>query len=128
MNRDEKFIALAKRIAKEAPSFGINKHCSIIVRGRKIIGVGVNSKITHPAMLNSYTRDKIFLHSEVDALNAVRYKDIDGTTIYVARHSDAGASMSKPCPICIDKIRKSGINKIVYSTNNGYKKEKVVNT
>lgn len=47
-------------------------------------------------------------------------------TIIVVRISNGGVlRMSRPCAKCMERIKTSGIKKIVYSTDNGYVTEKV---
>jgi deoxycytidylate deaminase len=53
-------------------------------------------------------------HAEARAIN--RKIDCSGATIYIARLNikDHPATMSRPCPECMEAILKSGIKKIVY--------------
>ena len=122
--KDIKFLKLAQNIAKD--SLMPKKHCAIIIKGKSIVSIGINSKRTHPEMF-SRDKDRIFLHAEVDAIMSSQYKNIKGSTMYVSRHSIAGKHISKPCDICMDVIKKSGIKKILYTTDTGYEVERINN-
>lgn len=125
MNRDEKFIRLAIDIAKESEMVVGSRHCAIITKGKKIISIGVNSKTSHTEMFSNKDQNKIFLHAEIQCLLGVRYRDINGYTMYIGRYSSAGNNISKPCPKCMSSIKTRGIKKIVYTTDEGYIIEKV---
>ena len=60
------------------------------------------------------------VHAEVHAIRcALRHKeDLSDCTIYVARHCKTKVGMAKPCPDCMQAIRKAGIKNIVYTESN----------
>jgi len=86
-------------------------------RGR-ILSIGRNSfEKTHPKQAyyakKNGSKHRIYLHAEMDAL--VRCKE-KGYVIYIARVNRIGEPMlAKPCKICADAIKDSGIEKIFYT-------------
>lgn len=107
-----------------------HKHAAIIVKGGKIIGVGINSMKPHPMALprnimntGERTLDEIYtIHAEMAAIRSVKNKEnLKGTTIFVGRLSDCwGETLSCPCPICTFYLKKYGIQRAIYSTNDGH--------
>jgi deoxycytidylate deaminase len=91
------------------------KHGAIIVRGGRVLSVGVNStrnfclNVTNPVIDSSY-------HAEWAAIKAC--VNPAGATIYIARANRKGeARESMPCDRCMRHIAEAGIKKIVYTRN-----------
>ncbi len=60
--------------------------------------------------------DKIFLHAEVAAL--LKSKGGDPNVLYVARiKKDGTTGLSKPCDICMEAMRLSGVEEYYYTIN-----------
>ena len=93
------------------------KHGSVIVKGGRVIGTGVNKERNHPTVVSSeHIKTDCSVHAEIDALKKV--KDASGATVYVARVNRRGqARDSRPCNRCYSTLRNSGIRKIVYTTS-----------
>ena len=85
------------------------KHAACLVRGGKIIKIGINSP---------------FIHAEEKIL---KYKN-KGVTLYVIRiivsDGEIVLKESKPCRDCSKLINDYGIKKVVYSTTDGIMLEK----
>lgn len=92
------------------------RHGAIVIQGGSIVSRAHNlGRNTHWGVPN---RGR---HAEERALQP--NKDYTGATLCVVRHD---GNMSAPCSSCMDKIRKAGIRKIVYSYWDGsIKTEKV---
>lgn len=87
---------------------------AVLVKSGKIMSVGANNSKTHPLMQGVKT-----LHAEIQCLLGVRWSDLVGSVIFVARvnaHSVVG--MAKPCKICQEVLRKYGITRAYYTTSN----------
>lgn len=57
------------------------------------------------------------LHAEVATLRRCSKTDLKNAVIYIARINRLGEERnSKPCPACLEEIRKAGIRKIVFTT------------
>ena len=91
------------------------KHGAVIVKGGRVLSVGINKFRNHPLIIQpEIIKTVCSVHAEVDALRKI--KDARGATIYVARVNNRGAErMSRPCNYCYDAIRKAGISKIIYT-------------
>ena len=102
---------------------------SSIYMGNKPIAHAVNSNKTHTkvAQFNQVLPfEKVpFLHAEMAALisasKRLKSKEFKYCTIYVARNlNSGGCGLARPCPACMEAIKKYGIQKIVYTTDSGY--------
>ena len=117
--RDKGLYDLTYRIADTSQCH--YKMGAIIVKGNRVLSVGVNQIKTHPAIAKTYDDYCVSIHAELAAL--LRNKtDVTGATMYVARN---GGKVSKPCKSCMVYIRMAGIKYIVYSTYEGLRKQHV---
>ena len=88
------------------------KHSACLIRGYKILTIGVNK----------YHQDKQFtIHAEIDAILKYDTKDLKGMDILTIRISNSSDNLcnSRPCNSCIDKLKQRGVRKAYYSTDNG---------
>jgi len=61
--------------------------------------------------------ERVFLHAEIAALIKARE---DVHTLVVARVlKDGTPAMAKPCPVCQEAIRLSGVHAVAYTGKNG---------
>lgn len=94
-------IALAKSNPTDLQKMG-----AVIVKNRRIIGSGQNTRRSHPLQkLFSKSEVKIALHAEIsaiiDALRNHSEEELAGSSIFVARVLKNGSrAIAKPCPIC----------------------------
>lgn len=66
------------------------------------------------------------LHAEVDAISRVRYKDLSGSCIFVARITKQGNwANSRPCCGCQKAIKDFGIAKMFYYIDGAFYVEDV---
>lgn len=89
---------------------------SAILKGNRIVSLGVNKDKTTPFIkkIDRYTMcDKY--HSEMNAILTAK-TDITGSKIYVARKTNTGTLLSRPCKLCMKLIRGAGIRAIFYTT------------
>lgn len=125
----------ARNIAKMS-DYPRHKIGCIVVYDNKIIGMGFNSKKTHPLQkvynVERFSCDNTphCMHAEVHALaglihnKAINWKKV---SIYNYRETKDGClAMSKPCPSCMKLIKDLGIKDIYYTSNDGYVYEKIV--
>lgn len=117
-------LEIAKEYAKKNPT-DLNKMAAVIAKGRKIIGIGYNSRKTHPLMLKFAEADnelKTCLHAEIDAIRqALRQYDeeeLQGASIYIARVLKNGeTAMAKPCNVCQKALEAYGICAVYWTDN-----------
>jgi deoxycytidylate deaminase len=115
--RDQKFLDLAFKIA--SLSTCTQKHGAVIVKGGRVMAVGINKDRNDPGFVASDTAEgakgTIFsVHAEMMALAKV--KDPRGAILYVARRSRTGLrAFSRPCDNCTKALIKAGVKSVVYT-------------
>lgn len=115
-NRDQSFLDLAFKIS--ALSTCTQKHGAVIVKGGRVMAVGVNKDRNDPGFVvsdNIMGKGTVFsVHAEVAALREV--KDPRGSILYVARRSRTGLrAFSRPCDNCTRALIKAGVKSVVYT-------------
>jgi tRNA(Arg) A34 adenosine deaminase TadA len=113
--------------ARDVMPVGRSRHASAIVYRNEILGIGINSKRSHPFQKRFCRHeDAIYLHSETDALQRViRTHGIDilsKCAIYVCRmkyidgqKDEMIRGMSKPCKGCTRALSTFGISKVYFT-------------
>ena len=110
--------------------------CVVTYHGT-VLAKGFNSDRTHTSQAkynkwlytdsgNRYLPSK--LHSEVAALQKIKYLDIDFSKVHVYVYRelrDGSLAMARPCKACMAAIKKMGIKHIHYSTDSGYAYERI---
>lgn len=115
----EKCVKIARKKLSEVKKVQY-RHFAFILKGSKVLVIGVNSSTTHPKSNTPY-RAK---HAEFDALN--RFKNIfpeerlDNKSFLVLRINNQGIiRMSRPCSCCISFIGRYNVDRIFYSDRDG---------
>ena len=100
---------------------GARMGAAIMASGR-VIAVGANYSRTHPwSVKPNYNLN---LHAEQCALIRRKHYDLKGDSIFVYRETQEGLpSISKPCSICLNLIKLSGIKKVRFIDENGLPSE-----
>lgn len=93
---------------------------SVIVKGNRIISLGINQIKTHPILIKKFYNRTLTdkLHSEMSALLRAK-TDMAGAKMYVARKKLKGLGMAFPCSMCMSMIREAGIKQIIYTGDDG---------
>lgn len=134
------------KLAKNASEFSDynkkNIHIgSVIIYKNKVIGIGWNSKKTHPCQMKynkyrEYNNNREYIseehepciHAEIMAVqHAIRsFKgDLSKCSIFVYSEKKDGATrLTKPCLSCSKRLEELGIKNIYYTTNNGWQYER----
>ncbi len=100
-------------------------HVACIASKNRIHSIGFNQTKSSPIIkLYSGTENKQYIHAESDALKAFRFntltKQLKGCTMYSIRVDRTGTwNVAKPCSICSEMIRDSGITRVVYTVLRG---------
>ena len=112
-NKDRRYLNLALNVAMSSSER--MKHGAVIVKGGRVLSVGINKFRNHPAIIESdMIKTSCSVHAEIDALRKI--KDARGATIYVARVNKGGLErLSRPCDHCYNAIDRAGISKIIYT-------------
>lgn len=105
MNRHTKRLNELQTIAMGVQDFPYHRHAAAIYIGNRLVSVGMNQRKTHPLQAKfGKNSDAIFLHAEisaiVNALKVVSPDELQNATLYVAKYSPSGKTMSKPCKGC----------------------------
>jgi len=84
----------------------------------EIVGTGFNNPYVSPKLAN---RGYWSVHAEIDALRKMDYlMDTNKLVMVVVRiKKDGSFGSSKPCPTCVNHIRKAGIKKVIYMNPDG---------
>lgn len=112
---------LAIEVAKSSPSK--KRVGAILLNKSKVVVTATNLESkSHPLQAKFAERvglhEKIYLHAEIAALVKCR-EECD--TIVVARVNPQGKlRMAKPCPICSLALKESGVDKVHYTTDEGF--------
>ena len=120
---NENHYELAIDVAKSSPSR--KQVGAILLRKGRVVTTATNlERKSHPLQAKFAERvglgEKIFLHAEISALVKCR-EECD--TIVVARvggHSKNELRNAKPCKICAMALEEAGIDKVHYSTDDGF--------
>ena len=115
MSRNQIGFRAAKNEAKKS-LLRSHRVGSVIMSGKSIVSVGYNTKKTHPDCQTNYTQ-----HAEFSACrNILHLSKRNNFTIYVVRLTRTGrVGISKPCPDCKSLLIQLGINRVVFSTDDG---------
>lgn len=118
-----------KRLLKIATEhLQISRHqkpmIAVIMRGKRIIGIGTNKTKTHPQQVRHSLHKKECksskLHAEIAAINNTPINMTYGADIYVLRikRGDGSLGISTPCPACMSACIEAGIRRIYYVEQN----------
>lgn len=99
---------------------------SAIVKGRRIISIGCNSNKTTPFIRNKLSPKTMVdrMHAEMSSILKSQ-ENVAKCKIYVARITSLGLGTARPCALCMSMIREAGIKEVFYSTEDGWRKEKI---
>ncbi|NBU33896.1 hypothetical protein EB118_02175 [bacterium] len=82
------------------------RHSACVFEGRRVLSKGYNTQS---------------LHAEVSAMWNSNVKALKGKDIQVIRiGANNELRNSRPCNLCIAKLKEKGIRKVYYSTDYGY--------
>lgn len=88
-----------------------------VISKKSPISVGFNVVRTHPLYSNPDTMATISIHAEIVALISAGF-DVRGCDIYVYRELDDGSpALAFSCSSCYNELKKFGVKKIYYTTN-----------
>lgn len=112
----ERFFKIAREVSK------LSKHrCKIgaVICNHKSIYTGYNyTNKTHPKYANPSKNYCRGVHAEINAIIHSNLDDLSDAEIYVYRENKRGEiSMSRPCENCLAILKKLGVKKMYYTTN-----------
>lgn len=131
-SKDFRLFQIAFKTATNATFHRCKTGC-IVVHGNTVLSTGFNTEKTHSMQsyyngFNNEIEDCLEhkLHAEIHALNQLKYRDLDWNRIklYIYRirniNGEQTIGLARPCPSCMEFIKKLGIKDIYYTTNDGY--------
>jgi tRNA(Arg) A34 adenosine deaminase TadA len=88
---------------------------AILRRNGKVIRVGENTNKTHPRFKRQYEDGSWASHMHAE-MNVLRFAE-PGDVIEVLRYTKCNhmLTMAKPCSLCMNEMKKSGIKKVRYT-------------
>ena len=105
-----------------------SKHVAFILKGKRMVAVGINSSKTHP--IAKQLKTQRFAETQCAELNAcikmgLGHKEstpnFSQYTMVVVRVKEGGKlASSKPCVGCQQLIQKCGFKHVIFSDENGY--------
>lgn len=120
--RDKAYVSVARYFATKSNER--NTHGAVVVKGGRVLGTGWNKHRNNPATVSpEHIKSDCSYHAEQVAIREAGEYNIRGAIIYVARVNKQGKDRdSKPCPRCTSLIEKTGIKRVVFTTESGVRK------
>jgi len=116
--RHDRWIHTAFRLSKNS-SVRQYRMCAILVKGGRIIKIGLNRNV--PALAKTdYYPDYCQVHAETDCLIGVEKSTLEGATLYIAgRTRSNGPLLSKPCRHCQRFLLQFPLKAVFFQTASG---------
>jgi len=101
---------------------------TMVIGNKKYIVAHNHLFKTHPLIEKHYPHFVQSIHAELNLL--IKYNEVrlgklpKRTSVYVYREDKNGImKLAKPCKVCEMLLRKAGVRRVFYSTENGFKME-----
>lgn len=110
-------IETLKKIANQSTL--LHKHGACLLHKSKIVSIGYNKYFN----IWNYNGIKVktTIHAEIDTISKYPNKYVKGMDIMIIRIGGSNTLRnSRPCNSCIDTLKKKGIRKVYYSTDEGH--------
>ena len=107
----KKFFSVLRLLIEETTYSKRNhKHACAIIRGGKVIDI-----------TNNNIKNRVTNHAEQNLIFKHRHSTLQNCILFVIRVVKGNQlADSKPCFHCVENIKKTGIKKVVFSTNYGF--------
>lgn len=118
MNKMNKLLEIARDLPKV---FGVQV-VAAIYKGNRLVAYGFNKPKTHPFQRQWAPHPlALYSHAEVDAIRKAIKQEVDLTrcTIYVARWTNDGPAIARPCNGCMCAIKSFGFKQAYWSDRHG---------
>jgi deoxycytidylate deaminase len=133
ISKDSHYMNLLFKMATDVAPVAAARIAAAIVYKKDVVSFGINQNKTHPLQAKfSRSVNSIYIHAEIDAIkNAVKagisLKELSKATLYICRakfDSDQKKffipGLARPCENgCTRAVASFGINRVVYSLNEG---------
>lgn len=114
------------RLAAQAAKFSEHKKyklAAVLFINGKPVSVGFNHYRSHP-LISKFSSVKT-THAEIDAISNLKYNwNMKNSFLVVCRiKKDGSFGLARPCPLCESILRKKGIKKVFFTSDQGYSKD-----
>lgn len=112
----------------EASDHPKHQLAAAMVYKNRILSIGYNRMKSDPFQARFGENDeKIYLHAEISAIKSalrhVRVSELKKCTLYIYRRRKINGqyqqALARPCPGCVRAILEFGIEKVIYTNNEG---------
>jgi deoxycytidylate deaminase len=116
---DRAYLNVARYFARK--SISRNTHGAVVVKSGRVLGTGWNKDRNSPHIVSpEHVKSDCSYHAEQVAIREAGEYNVKGAIIYVARVNRKGHDRnSKPCPRCSDLIDRTGIKRVIFTTEAG---------
>jgi len=117
----KRYMQLAQNMALNS-IYGKIRHGAVLVKGGSVISTAFNKDkfSAFGARFRQQGRGPATHHAELGCVTGVDRSKTAGANIFVVRVNRHGQlRLSKPCPMCHDVLKFTGVKKVYYSTNEG---------
>lgn len=116
-----RFFDFAKKISQNS-THKQHKLACVITRKNKVISFGWNQTKTHSKSPHPFKS----VHAEVHAILSSEPHLLKNCSVYVYRETRNGLpALARPCTTCMKALTNAGVKEIFYSSETGFKKEKI---
>lgn len=112
--KDLSYLNIARSLAEKSEEN--KKHGAVVIKSGRVVGYGFNKFKNHTDLIpEDLIKVHCSRHAEEVAIKTAG-QNAKGATLYVARVNKQGLDRnSKPCKICTNLIKESGIKKVIYT-------------
>ena len=117
----QRYLKLAQNMASSS-NYGKIKHGAVLIKGGSVINATFN-KDKFSAFGERFRQNgcgHATHHAELGCVLGIDRSKTSGASIFVVRINRLGKlRLSKPCTMCHDVLKFTGVKKVYYSTNDG---------
>ena len=116
-----RYIQLAQNMALNSV-YGKIRHGAVLIKGGSVISSAYNKDkfSSFGERFRQQDCGHATHHAELSCVSGVKREKTAGSSIFVVRLNKVGElRLSKPCPMCHDVLKFTGVKKVYYSTNDG---------
>tara|TARA_R110002110_G_scaffold321999_1_gene534388 strand:- start:958 stop:1410 length:453 start_codon:yes stop_codon:yes gene_type:complete len=120
-NKMRRYLHMAQNMASNS-NYGKIKHGAVLIKGGSIIKAAFNKDkfSSFGERFRGPDCGPATHHAELSCISGIDRSKTAGASIFVVRINRQGElRLSKPCPMCHDALKFTGVKKVYYSTNNG---------
>jgi tRNA(Arg) A34 adenosine deaminase TadA len=120
-NKIRRYLSVAQNVASYS-DYGKIRHGAVLVKGGSILNTAFNKDkfSSFGERFRAQGVGPATHHAELSCVTGLNKSKTSGASIFVVRLNRTGElRLSKPCPMCHDVLKFTGVKKVYYSTNDG---------